>query len=411
MKSRILLVGDYNRSDFIFVAKQLKGEAKFYFIEYLNEKNLINKECLEYGDVIYWKDFSDGFDLLKKINPTKVVFYFIESFNHVALKVASKILQIPTYHLEHGLRFSLAYYQLGNDSKQIDTKKTFSQRLNQFSDLVNKYNNRQFYKRTVRKSPEKEKKFLKEYFKIRRTNGIFQTFQILQSSFRLPDTYISFSPIIFNFHRDLENLAEEYPVKYIGIPQFDFFIKWKDIFSNGKDVLFIDQPLHEQSIYEWTVDKKMKFLHQLFEITSQVGKKLYIKYHPMNDLSLYASIEQEPGVEIVAENWDAVVPAINTVLGFSSTLLLPFMAMDAINCFLLEMHPKQGEEPYSQFLLNSGACHAAFSFEDLEEKLKDWDKWNMMQKQHKEQFVHDYMYKFDGKSSERLKSILLSEAS
>ena len=43
MKSRILLVGDYNRSDFIFVAKQLKGEAKFYFIEYLNEKNLINK--------------------------------------------------------------------------------------------------------------------------------------------------------------------------------------------------------------------------------------------------------------------------------------------------------------------------------------------------------------------------------
>ena len=412
MKRKLLLVGDYNRNDFIYVAKLLAKDVEFYFIEFLNKKELKNNDCLQYGKVIYWKDYKSAYDLLEKLKPEKVIFYFIESYNHVALNVACKVNQITTYHLEHGLRFSLAYYELGNNSVSVEKQNvSFPIRLNNISNSLDKFKNRQFYKNTILKSPKEERLFLEKYFSIRSCNSIIHTFKVLKNILRLPDQYISFSPIIFNYHKELEELADNYPVNFIGIPQFDDFVKWKHLKNSGSNILFIDQPLHEQPIYGWSKEGKIDFLQSLSHCVTSLGRKLFIKPHPLNDISIYHSVKENSMVELIHSEWDNVVTDINTVLGFSSTLLLPFMAMDHICCFTWEQHPVMIDEPYSQFLINSNACNAVFNFDELKLNIQNRDHWYPLQKSNKDQFVKKYMYKFDGKSSDRLKDILLSEVS
>jgi hypothetical protein len=85
------------------------------------------------------------------------------------------------------------------------------------------------------------------------------------------------------------------------------------------------------------------------------------------------------------------------------------MAMDHISCFTLETHPVKSDEPYSQFLLNSGACDAVFTLSDIALKIRNRESWHNKQKNAKKGFIQNYMYKFDGKSSERLRTILMED--
>jgi hypothetical protein len=410
MKERIVLVGDYNRNDFLYVAKLLHTEIDFYFIEFINQRFLKNKQCLEYGKVIYWKNYKDAYDLLNKIRPGKIVFYFVESYNHVALNVACRVKKVPTFHLEHGLRFPLSYYNEINKDIHVSKKFFFLKILFRLHEIIDRSGNRLFFVRTKMKSPLNEKLFLRDYYRIRSTNNIFATFRQLRSPLRIPDRYISFSPLIYNYHKELESLPNHYPVSFIGIPQFDNFFAWKHFVNAADHILFIDQPLHEQQLYGWTLERKKIFLNELVKMISILKKKVFIKTHPFNDRATYNDISLSGYVEVISGDWDNVIPAISTVLGFSSTLLLPFMAMDHTTCFTLEMHPDQ-EVRSSAFLVESNACHPVSNFEDLSKKLIELKSWHEKQKQFKEEFIKNYMYKFDGRASARLKEILLSEVS
>jgi hypothetical protein len=405
MKKRILLVGDYNRSDFLYPAKLLHSEVDFYFIEFVNEHFLKNKECLEYGFVIYWKNYKDAYDLLDKIRPEKIVFYFIESFNHVALNVAAKSGKIPTYHLEHGLRFSLnSFLKENNRLKKISNR---IKAVTQLRHVYDRYAGRMFFRNTIKKSSKKESEFLSSYYSIRKKRSIRETSKEIRDPLRLPDKYISFSPLIFDYHKKLEGLSDSYPVYYVGIPFFDRFFKWKALCQYGENILFIDQPLHEKKFLKWTAEFKEKFLRALINMARSMDKKLYIKPHPWNDKFIYRPFLAD--IILVEESWEAIVPDINITLGFASTLLMPFMAMDHIACFTIEMHPQKTNPEYSDFLLRSKACHSVDNFEDLSERLKNSSVWHQKQKDHKNYFIENWMYCFDGKSSERLRKALIKD--
>src|SRR5688572_32206261 len=103
-KRRLLIVGDYNRKDFVEAFCKCKNDFEFYFIEYALRSEVKADYYKAYGKAIFWKDFNNAYSLLKEIKPDKVIFFFIESYNHAALNVACKNLKIPTYHLEHGFR-------------------------------------------------------------------------------------------------------------------------------------------------------------------------------------------------------------------------------------------------------------------------------------------------------------------
>jgi hypothetical protein len=412
MKPKILLAGDFNRSDFLYVAKQLHKEAQFLFIEYLNKKQVKNKECLEYGKVLFWKDFSDAYDLLNKIKPDKVIFYFIEAYNHVALNVACKVKGIPTFHLEHGVRFPVSFYKMVNAGKSnLKKDKSLQDRFLKLFNLRDKYKNRKFFENTVKKSPKEEKGFLNEFYTVRSQNNIFNTFQKLKSPLRLPDTYISFSPKIFDYHREMENLPQAFPVEYIGMPSFDKLFIESQRWHGGSNILFIDQPFAEQDLFGWTNEYRQHFLEKFAFELSRYDKIIYIKPHPWNETKSYDKVSSLNNFFILSEGLEKVVQEISIVIGFNSTLLLPLMAMDHTICFALEMHPAKLEKASSVFLTETGAIKKIDSWAQLSDAFKNLDAIFQDQKRNKGKFTEDWLYKFDGKSTERLKNILLSEAS
>ena len=73
MKSRVLIVGDFNRNDFQYAAKIIKDDAEIFFIEYLNKKKVKLSRNSMYGEVLFWKDYTSAYDLLEKIKPVKVI--------------------------------------------------------------------------------------------------------------------------------------------------------------------------------------------------------------------------------------------------------------------------------------------------------------------------------------------------
>ena len=259
----------------------------------------------------------------------------------------------------------------------------------------------------MRNSQKVAKEFLYKYHSIRKRNSISATFEKISDRLRLPDRYISFSPLIFNYHKELEKLPGHYPVNYIGIPSFDHFVKWKSLSSCGENILFVDQPWFEQKLLGWTMKYKSDFLKELTTVAHSLNKKLYIKPHPWNDRSLYEVIQDK--IIVFEDNWETVIPDINIVLGFSSTLLMPFIAMDHVTCFTLEIHPQKSEAEYSNFLVKSNACHPVRGFEDLRIKIMNRNLWHQTQKENKNYFIENWMYKFDGKSSERLRKVLIED--
>ena len=403
MKRRIVLVGDYNRSDFLYVASLLHTEVEFYFIEFINEHFFKNKECLKFGHVIYWKNFSNAYDLINKIRPDTIIFYFIESYNHVALNVAARAIGIPTIHLEHGLRFKSE--SLFKESNHWERSVNRLKKLSHVDHLYDRYAGRMFFWKTIKKSEQREKEFLDLYYSVRKRNSIQSTFEKIRNPLRLADRYISFSPLIFDYHKKTEGLPDDYPVCYVGIPFFDHFAKWRSLEMAGKNILFIDQPLYEQKILGWTIDYKKEFVTKLCRVTQALDKKLYIKPHPWNEKSGYEGVSGD--VIMAGDEWEQIIPDINVVLGFSSTLLMPFMAMDHITCFTLEMHPEKADINYSDFLLQSKACEPVYNFEELKTKLIDLESCHLQQKKHKAHFIENWMYKFDGNSSQRLRKVLL----
>ena len=408
MKDRILLVGDYNRTDFLYPARALHTEVDFFFIEHSTQRFVKNSECAKYGKVLFWKDFKSAYELLNKIRPNKVIFYFIESYSHVALNVACKSTGVPTYHLEHGVRFSLEYYNRINEQLKKDGVPRRLPR-KRIREIPARLRTRRFFTNTKSESPALERAFLDQYFSVRSAHSIIETFQQLKSPLRLPDTYIAFSPAGFGFHKELECLPGNYPVKYIGIPVFDRFFRWSNLDASGSSILFIDQPFSEYGHSGWTREKKLTFLGKLTGVVRSLGKKLYIKPHPLSDATLYTGCTRDGQVELVGdEEWDTIVPDVDTVLGFTSTLLLPFVAMQQICCFTMDMHAEQGVEPHPEFLEGSNAVHTVFSFEELRKRLENRKVWHARQKCEKERFVRQWMYRFDGKSSDRLREVVVA---
>lgn len=404
----VLIVGDYNRSDFLYPAKMFHQQIRFYFIEHLNEKCINNKEALQYGKVIFWKDFSDAYDLIEKIAPSCIVFYFLEAYNHVALNVAARMKGIPTYHLEHGVRFFVEEANFNYNPPQPLLKKILSDPIRLISGAFDRQRNKRFYSNTTKRSEGKAKECLEDFYKIRSTHGILDTFKKVRNHLRWPDEYISFSPLVFEYHQAIEDLPQDYPVRFIGIPAFDHFAQWKNLVTVDSGVLFIDQPMHEQNFKGWTETSKKEFLFQLSSLINSLGRKLFIKPHPWNEKSLYRDILSDENVILVDNDWSNIINRIDTVVNFSSTLLIPFMAMQQICCFTMEMHPDNRTKPYSYFFLDSGACHAVYSFQELKGNLTDRKVWHEKQKLAKENFIDKYMFRFDGKSSERFINIIRS---
>jgi hypothetical protein len=407
-KQSLIIVGDFNRTDFLYVAKILKEDYRIYFLEYTVKSEIERDEYQQYGGAIFWSSFNSAQDLITKIKPVKVLFYFIETYNHVALNLACKLAGIKTYHIEHGIRsheflkidFSIPELSIGDKIKNyVEILGTFRARLK----------GRQFFKNTVKNLPSVYANFLTHYYNIRKKESIAQTFEIIKSEYRLAKVYISFSPKIFNFHVINDHLPPAYPVKFIGCPAFDYLAELNIENATNESIIFIDNAFEAQQLFGWNENNKKQFLQSLINFSESTGKKLLIKMHPYSNLALYEEVINNRNVAIISN--EQFVPAVansSIIIGFYSTLMMPLMAMRHTVCFSLEMHPAPVAKPLSDFLTNTGASLQIKNWDELYQAYTNIDFLYQQQSIVKEAFIKDWLYKFDGKSSERFIEALYS---
>jgi len=407
-KLNILYVGNYNRKDYLDMLSKCREDFNFFFLEFASPQEVKSNYYKTYGTCIFWKDFRDAFDLLEKIKPTKVIFLFIETYNHVALNLACKAIKLPTFQLEHGLR---ADYLL-NLSSGKSTPKTSSlqsQLLNFLKVLKGfkaKLRTRLFLLNSIRRFPEADAAFIKGFMEIRRKHSFLDTAVRIKSPKRQADFHISFSKNIFRTHQRYDVLPDQGKVFYIGVPYFD---KLSAIVPAApvKVVLLIDQPLAEHSLLGWTVQHRRAFNLALMEACSKNNFRLYVKPHPDQDVALWA--QNQPQVELINdEELIALAPILPLVIGFYSTLLMPFAAFKHTAVLSYENHPI-GRIDVSKSFVEAGVAHPVYSMQELEWALQHTEQLHQRQLPHKAKFIEDWMYKFDGKAGERLRDILLGD--
>jgi len=404
-KTNLLIVGDYNRRDFVDLFKACRNDFHFYFLEYASLKEVTANHYLAYGEAIFWKDYSDAYTLLAKVAPQKVVFFFIETYNHVALNVACKQKGITSCLLDHGIRdinLNLAYEA---------TQKVKLQRVKLFNSkvpLLDRIKTRLFFIRSVKKSSLEHKRFLKDFYNIRSRNTYFKTSQILQHSLRKPDVYLAFSVGVYKAHQKLDALAANQKIYYFGIPYFDEFSQIRHIKPKSKHLLFIDQAFVSQHLLGWIENNKRDFIKKLLAVCSSHDYKLIVKIHPLENPSIWREFEGK-ALEIVVDNFHAVVSTCEIIIGFYSTLLLGLAALPHTTILTYEGHPAGNKFFLSRFLVAEGVGSSFVDMEELGGLLTIIKQIQLLQQEKKKEFIKEWLYRFDGRSGERLRDLLLQE--
>ncbi|PRY11557.1 hypothetical protein CLV24_1102 [Pontibacter ummariensis] len=404
----ILFIGNYSRLDYLSLLKDSRGHCRFTFLFYASPKEEKNTTYKKYGEAIYWQDFTSADQLLSAVTPSKVVFLYIESYNHVLLNLACQKATIPTYLLEHGLRAAVSFQYKNKPQLKTSIKTKLDLYLTILRDLRSRIRTRRFLLNSLKELSANDKAFAEQFIRVRSKHNYLDTVREVSSPKRLAGHYVSFSPKIFKIHQEQEALPNKQARSFIGIPYFDKFCNVTRAKHLQRAILLIDQPLAEQGLLQWDRANKQVFIQELLKVCSEHRYKLYVKPHPWQDLKLWEEQRSTTNLEIVdEEKLLALAPSIPLVLGFYSTLLMPFAAFRHTTVITYENHPA-GKLLISQPFIESGVAHAICSLKELGGILPNLEKLHQQQFPHKATFINDWLYKFDGKSGERLRDILLS---
>ncbi len=407
----ILFIGDYSRADYVSLLSACKGYMQFTFLHFSSESEEESKVYKSYGGAVYWKDYKNAHELLQSVKPAKAVFLFIDTYYQAALRVACKELSVPTYHLEHGM---LADYAIAFGPSLCPTQprpmmQKVQAKLTKLNQLFPRIKSRLFLNNTITSASPENAAFLKQFISIRKENSAFTTFQKLKSPKRFADTYISFSPKIFEVHRKHDGLPIDQEVHYIGVPYFDQLARVQVTCIAAKAVLFIDQPLAEQGLLQWDMAYKQQFVQALTQICSHQGYVLYVKCHPRQDPTPWEKAQEHALCKLLENNQiAALAPAIPLVLGFYSTYLMPFAAMAHTTLITYENHPA-GKLDVSKPFTDAGVAHPVYNMEQLQASFSMTERLHQQQLPNKAKFTKEWLYKFDGKAGERLRAILLRD--
>ena len=397
MLNNILIIGGSSRKDYLEPFDKLKGKINMFFLTHYSPKEkTITKE---YGEEIFWSSFSSGFELLKTLQIKKIIFYEFESYNDIALRVAAIHLKIICCHLEHGYQdYSNEYFIRQNNSPLL-----FKTKIHEipFLSYIKLYFKNRFYYETYLKSNYDLKKQLLMFYKLRSRYHIEnkEKFENLKLSLLKLDFYISFSSENFKFVKILHHLGNDFKdYKFIGFPNSDYAFKLKKTTKfNTNKLLFIDQPFFEYNLYGWTRRYKSFFLKDLKSLAEKKGLDLVIKPHPSNDMDIYKNMGYKMAYDNIFNNYSYVI-------GFNSAILFPISAIPNMLLFCLNNHPKPFKNIENNVFVKG---KVAIGLNQLSEFSKDLLERKILEKDRKI-FIKKYMYKFDGKSKDRLTKIILS---
>ncbi|WP_147294149.1 polysialyltransferase family glycosyltransferase [Pontibacter diazotrophicus] len=405
----ILIVGYYNRKDYLDLFKGCLGYCKFYFIDYASKKEISNDFYKTYGEAVFWGDFKNATELLLHVKPHKVVFFFIESYYHVLMNLACQEHGIPTYLIDHGIRdinINIRFETHLITQASTTSPSSYIKKLLQFKERLKA---RYFLRNSVNALSKANSDFFWIFYRIRKNNGVIATLNKIASPLRVANAYISFSPKVYEVHKLHDHLPNDKRVHYIGIPSFDHLAGQKPAFVKKPQIVFLDQGLAVRRFFNWNKENYRQFLEAFANICTNAGYQLLVKLHPIQphtDVQLWNSFQNVKVID--NEELTLQLPYTQLIIGFFSTYLLPLMALPFTTVLTLENHPI-GKINVSKSFIEAGVAHPIYNLEELHGILQDVEALHQKQLPNKAKFTEEWMYKFDGKAGERLRDILLSD--
>lgn len=409
-KPNLLIVGDYNRTDYLNIFRVSFSDFNFYFLEFSSPQEIHNPYYKSIGKAIFWGDYKDALKLVDKVNPQKVLFYFIESYYHLALNLACKVKGIPTYHIDHGIRDVNVNIRLEKyvfDPVLTNSAQRVLQKLTQ---LRHRIKARLFLLNTIKNLPEREAAQLTAYIKIRRRASYWETIKKIQAPYRLANAYISISPKTQAVHQFYDKIPSDKKVHFIGFPVFDHLATVTPMETKEKIILFIEQGYAYRNLYGWDLHSHWKLVSIFSEICARYGYYIKVKPHPRQPTKELAHWKQINIVELIEDkDIPEVLRKTELITGFFSTYHLPIIALPHTTLLTLENHPI-GKIDVSKSFIEAGVAHPIYEIEkELPWALENITILHQQQKPNKAKFTQEWLYKFDGKAGERLRDILLTD--
>jgi hypothetical protein len=388
---KILVNWDYERADLMKAFTSLKGDIHFVFI-YRNVR-VAETEKIFGTEILYWDDFNSPYELLRKVQPDKILFHDIESFIQVSLNIAARNKGIPTLVLEHGLRGA---YEIDIALNSFSAKDTSAG-----SEIIAEKKAKssiRFYLRSFRSKNIVSLFYFLLFPFIRRKYGLALGLYKCRFDLRTADLYINFTDhnASYIMKRDGVNIHK---IISIGNPCFDELFKYleKGPYKPGDYYLLIDAPYCEQSIFNMKKEAKAAFYKKLNAFCLFHNARLKIKLHPHSYEADY--LPEHSNIEYLREC------NIAELLGHTrGCFLLNLSTLSPLALYYSKcLYFNTGINPYDKELIESSfvpACNFN-SFEPDELKFRESTI------REKEVIKKDYLYATDGKATERLKQILL----
>jgi hypothetical protein len=351
----------------------------------------------------FWNDYSTPKKLLSTIRPERIIFTEIIDQREIALIVAANYLNITTFYLEHGSagdkETAIKRQYSSFADKMIRLKRVFLKSL--FTSFFNVIRVKFFY-----------------YSNIIR----FNSFQLFYNYCKLPFLMLWHLPnkalslcvfrervpkysIVFN-----ELNFEEYQLYtgiskaealFTGLPFFDSYYQSNLITDNH--IVYIEHPMLESNLLEWNKQHHKKIAEALLNFAKKNKVKLYVKLHPISDMSLWDPYKNiSPFFEIIQfGDYMKLYLSSKLIIGYSSSLITGFLCSKK-NIVNIGWHPTP--QIFGVNFSDYNICHQSLNVEDLESSFDYWINHNLTELNKNDycNFISLFNNPFDGKATERV---------
>lgn len=407
---KILMIVEPDREDWYnYLTPDTSNE---YFLLWHENESDIPDEVRQnkfFKKIYSWSAFATPKQLLKKVQPDRIVFFEIIDQRQIALLVTANKAGIKTFYLEHGAAGNKeAAIQRANEKDFFSkTKKHYLfNRLK--TGLGRLIKSKVFYYAASFQlsSLSSAIKYIRLPFAMlfdtpnkALTNCIFPE--------RTPFRSIVFNKPNFEQFQVYTGISEDKAV-FTGVPIFDHY--YLETATEGCHITYIEHPYHEAGILNWTPEHHKKIAGVLYDFSVKKQIKIVVKLHPRADISLWRSygFESEIFKIVQAGYFTKEMLASKLILAYSSSLVNGFLCAQK-NIVLLGWHPEPGI--FGADFSKTGLCHVSLHPADLETKFDYWVENNLSRGCETEylKFLKEFNFPFDGKAGERVLEVITSD--
>ncbi len=404
-KPVILLCWNYDRVDWLRPFIELKNRFNFIFLSKYQKQEELRK--LESFKTVYWINFSSPSEVLRKIQPDKVVFMSLSDSFSIMLNAACKRKGIKTYILQHGLFYDNKTYH------------------NKIEKIINSFGlkNLPTYQYHKQKSIQRKIKTIKyisselifhlfeaplfiRYLQHKKKKGeIIALAEAKHLSLKRPNQVICFTKqnaVIFK-ERDL--IPDELLIP-IGNPFIEHLFtnesheKEKFITKYGQYALLIDTPLwsdnsQENKSFGFSKEEVLPFYNRLKEYCTKHDLSLVIKRHPYS----YGSSRLLNGENTYyidhCDNLNCLLQNAEKVFSFSSSLALPAL------CLRPTVLIRFQEDSFTNEMIEDNVVQV-LDMQSLDLEDIHFSEVDVI----KEKILERFLFKIDGSATFRLGEIL-----